>query len=111
VNVGQLNSSVAQGVQQANSYTNQQIAGVQNQINDVAKAAYSGVAAATALTMIPDVDQGKTLSFGIGSANYKGYQAVALGGTARVTENIKVKFGAGVSASGTTVGVGASYQW
>ncbi|MGF6605083.1 autotransporter adhesin, partial [Paraburkholderia sp. GAS448] len=89
----------------------QRIAGVQNQINDVAKGAYSGVAAATALTMIPDADVGKRLSFGIGTATYKGYKAVAFGGTARITENIKVKAGAGVSSDGSPVGAGASYQW
>ncbi|MGF6605093.1 autotransporter adhesin, partial [Paraburkholderia sp. GAS448] len=59
VNVGQLNDSIAAAVgplpagTTAKDYTDQRIAGVQNQINDVAKGAYSGVAAATALTMIP----------------------------------------------------------
>ncbi|WP_429570941.1 YadA-like family protein [Paraburkholderia sp. JPY419] len=80
-------------------------------INDVARGAYSGIAAATALTMIPDVDKDKTLSIGIGGGTYKGYQAVAIGGTARITQNIKMKAGVGLSSGGTTVGVGASYQW
>jgi len=117
VNVGQLNDSIAAAVgplpagTTAKDYTDQRIAGVQSQINDVAKGAYSGVAAATALTMIPDVDKGKTLSFGVGASTYKGYKAVALGGTARITENIKVKAGAGMGSSGTTVGIGAAYQW
>jgi autotransporter adhesin len=83
----------------------------QDGIASVARAAYSGVAAATALTMIPDVDPGKTLAIGIGTANYKGYQAGAIGASARVTPNLKLKVGAGMSAAGTTVGGGASYQW
>jgi autotransporter adhesin len=66
---------------------------------------------ATALTMIPDVDQGKTIAVGIGGASYKGYAASALGISARITQNIKVKAGAGISAQGTTFGVGGSYQW
>ena len=37
-----------------------------------AKSAYAGIAAATALTMIPDVDQGKTIAVGIGGGSYKG---------------------------------------
>jgi S-ribosylhomocysteine lyase LuxS involved in autoinducer biosynthesis len=111
VNLSQMNSSVAQGVQQANNYTDQRINDTNNAINGVARGAYSGIAAATALTMIPEVDQGKTLSFGIGAGTYKGYQAVALGGTARITDNIKVKAGVGLSAGGTTAGVGASMQW
>lgn len=74
--------------------------------------AYGGIAAATALTMIPDVDQGKTIAVGIGTANYKGYQATALGVSARITQNVKVKMGAGYSAGGdTTWGGGMSYQW
>jgi autotransporter adhesin len=73
--------------------------------------AYSGIAAATALTMIPDVDANKTLSIGIGGGTFQGYAATAIGGTARITQNIKVRVGAGWSAAGTTVGAGASYQW
>ncbi|MDR5879093.1 YadA-like family protein, partial [Caballeronia sp. LZ032] len=111
VNLNQLNQSVAQGVNQANAYTNQQFNVLGDQISSVARSAYSGVAAATALTMIPDVDQGKTIAVGVGTANYKGYQAAALGASARITQNIKVKIGAGVSSAGTAVGGGASYQW
>ncbi|WP_245254082.1 YadA family autotransporter adhesin, partial [Paraburkholderia sp. LEh10] len=117
VNVGQLNQAVANAVGDlptgttAKQYTDQRINLVQQSVNSVARNAYSGVAAATALTMIPDVDQGKTIAVGIGAGTYQGYQAAALGASARITQNIKVKLGAGVSAQGTTVGVGASYQW
>ena len=37
--------------------------------------------------------------------------AAALGGEARVSDNWKVRAGVGLSASGNTVGVGASFQW
>ncbi|WP_413169627.1 YadA-like family protein [Burkholderia latens] len=85
--------------------------GMQGQIDGMARNAYSGVAAATALTMIPGVDPGKNLSFGIGAASYKGYQAVAMGGEARITENLKMKAGVSLSSGGNAVGAGASYQW
>jgi autotransporter adhesin len=117
VNVGQLNDSIGAAVgnlpagMTAKNYTDQQINSVQNSVNQVAKSAYAGIAAATALTMIPDVDQGKTIAVGIGGGTYKGSQAVALGVSARITENLKMKAGAGTSSSGATVGVGASYQW
>lgn len=107
VNVNQLNLQGAQSRQ----YTDQQIGGVRSAINDVGRNAYSGVAAATALSMIPDVDLGRTIAVGIGTANYRGYQATALGATARVTQNVKVRVGAGLSSGGSTVGIGASYQW
>ncbi|CAD6530719.1 YadA-like family protein [Paraburkholderia metrosideri] len=111
VNLSQMNNSLSQGVQQANSYTDQRVNATNQAVNDLAKNAYSGIAAATALTMIPEVDVGKKISFGIGASTYHGYQAVALGGTARITENIKVKAGVGMSSGGTTAGIGASYQW
>ncbi|RKE34322.1 trimeric autotransporter adhesin [Paraburkholderia sp. BL23I1N1] len=84
---------------------------MQSAVGETARAAYSGVAAATALTMIPQVDPGKTLAIGVAGATYKGYQAAAVGASARITANVKVKVGAGISGSETTVGAGASYQW
>ncbi|HKT99717.1 MAG TPA: YadA-like family protein [Paraburkholderia sp.] len=120
VSVGSANqtrrmTNVADGVNASDAATKGQLdramGGMQGQINDVARRAYSGIAAATALTMIPSVDQGKTISVGIGAATYKGYQAVAIGGEARVTENLKVKAGVGLSSDGNTVGMGAAYQW
>jgi len=86
-----------------------------NQLNsaasDVSRKAYSGVAAATALSMIPDVDANKTLSLGIGGGTYQGYAATSIGGTARITQNIKVRAGAAWTAAGTAAGAGAAYQW
>ncbi|PCE25314.1 hypothetical protein BWP39_12370 [Paraburkholderia acidicola] len=107
VNVNQLNSALSQ----ANGYTDQRFGQLQQSVNETARNAYSGVAAATALTMIPDVDKGKTLSLGVGVGSYRGYQATAIGGTARITENIKVRAGASLSAGGTAFGIGGSMQW
>ncbi|MEK7491315.1 MAG: YadA-like family protein, partial [Pseudomonadota bacterium] len=107
VNVNQLNT----GVSQANQYTDMRINNVENSMNVVSRKAYAGVAAATALTMIPDVDKDKTLALGVGGGSYQGQHAVAIGATARVTENVKVRAGVGMSAGGTTVGVGGSMQW
>ncbi|WP_262421645.1 YadA family autotransporter adhesin [Paraburkholderia sp. UCT31] len=93
-------SNVAPGVSPTDAVNMQQLDSVQQGVNAVARQAYSGIAGATALTMIPDVDPGKTLSVGIGSGNYKGYTAVAIGFSARVTANLKVKGGVGTSATG-----------
>lgn len=95
VNVGQLKGAFG---------------GIQNQINEVARNAYSGVAAATALAMIPEVDLDRNFSFGIGGGSYAGYQAVAFGTTVRVTQNVKVKAGVSVGAGKTAFGAGAAYQ-
>jgi autotransporter adhesin len=83
----------------------------QSGMTDLARNAYSGTASAIALTMIPEVDANKNLAIGVGTAGYKGYQATAVGLSARVTQNLKVKIGAGISSATTTVGAGAAYQW
>lgn len=88
-----------------------QVDGLQGQISNTARAAYSGIAGVTALTMIPGVDVGKTFSVGAGVGSYKGYTSAALGGEARINDNWKVRAGVGLSNDGNTVGVGASFQW
>lgn len=83
----------------------------QGGLSSVARAAYTGTASAIAMTMIPEVDANKNLAIGVGTSGYKGYQAVAVGVSARVTQSLKVKLGAGISSATTTVGAGAAYQW
>lgn len=83
----------------------------QGGISEIARNAYSGTASAIALTMVPEVDATKNLALGVATAGYKGYQAVAVALSARVTQNLKVKVGAGISSATTTVGAGAAYQW
>jgi autotransporter adhesin len=83
----------------------------QGGINEIARNAYSGTASAIALTMVPEVDATKNLALGVATAGYKGYQAMAVALSARVTPNLKVKVGAGISSATTTVGAGAAYQW
>ncbi|MBI0359295.1 YadA family autotransporter adhesin [Burkholderia oklahomensis] len=106
VNVNQLNSALTTiGLR-----SDRRFGDLQRQIDATARSAYSGVAAVTALTMIPDVDRNKTLSIGIGVGSYKGCHAIALGGTAWLAANLKIRTGIGLSSEGKTVGVGASWQ-
>ncbi|OAJ53278.1 hemagglutinin [Paraburkholderia ginsengiterrae] len=83
----------------------------QGGMSDLARNAYSGTASALALSAIPEVDANKNLAIGVGTAGYKGYQAVAVGLSARVTQSLKVKLGAGISSAATAVTAGAAYQW
>ncbi|SCK39947.1 Head domain of trimeric autotransporter adhesin [Variovorax sp. HW608] len=107
----QLSDGTYSNVGDALSSLDNRVNAANQAIGDLSRNAYSGIAAATALTMIPDVDKDKKLSLGIGAGSYKGYHAFAIGGTARITQNIKMRAGLGRSGSGTTAGVGASYQW
>ena len=105
-------TNVAPGMNPTDAVNMSQLGAVQSNMNQVARMAYSGIAGAAALTMIPEVDPGKTLSVGIGTAGYQGYQAMAVGFSARITNNLKVKGGVAINgAGGSTYGAGASYQW
>uniref|UniRef100_UPI0035B55375 YadA family autotransporter adhesin n=1 Tax=Paraburkholderia graminis TaxID=60548 RepID=UPI0035B55375 len=83
----------------------------QGGMGDLARRAYAGTASAMAMTMVPEVDATKNLAIGVGTAGYMGYQAVAVGLSARVAQNFKVKLSAGISSVTTAVGAGAAYQW
>ncbi|KVM71164.1 hypothetical protein WJ60_09125 [Burkholderia ubonensis] len=104
-------TNVAAGVNPTDAVNVSQLGAVQSSVNNVARTAYAGIAAATALTMIPEVDAGKTIAVGIGSSTYQGYSAVAIGFTARLTDNLKLKGGVSGGSAGHTYGIGASYQW
>ncbi|MGF6304594.1 YadA-like family protein [Paraburkholderia sp. WC7.3d] len=99
VNVGQMNSSVAQGVQQANNYTDQRINATNQAINDVAKNAYAGIAAAMAMPNMTPSGPGKTI-VAAGGATYKGGSAAAVGATYR-SRNNKWLVNAAVSVTST----------
>ncbi|MGU3626877.1 YadA family autotransporter adhesin [Comamonas sp. C24C] len=81
------------------------------QLDQVGRNASRGIAAATALSMVPDVDIGKKGMVGVGVANFGGQTALALGAKARITESVKASIGVGVAGSKVTVGVGAGFQW
>ncbi|WP_322013510.1 ESPR-type extended signal peptide-containing protein [Paraburkholderia sp. J12] len=82
VNVGQMNSSVAQGVSDAKSYSDQLFNQTNQAINDVARNAYAGIAAAMAMPNMTPSGPGRTI-VAAGGATYKGGSAAAVGATYR----------------------------
>ena len=98
VNVSQLNSS--------QSYMQNQMNGVQNQVNNN-KAGIAGVIAATNL---PGLNQGQNFNFGIAFGSYDSYTGVAIGGNVRVAQNVAVKASlsstAGISSGGVGLAIG-----
>lgn len=82
-----------------------------NQLNDVENDMSKGVAAATALANIPQVDQGKTYSLGIGYGHYNGENALAVGGSWRYNTDGIVKASLGTGGSGAVVGIGTAMSW
>ncbi|MFX1739975.1 YadA family autotransporter adhesin [Paraburkholderia kururiensis] len=104
-------TNVAPGINPTDAVNMSQLQAVQGSVTSVARKAFAGVAGATALAMIPDVDAGKVLAVGVGAASYQGYGAVALGFTARLTNNVKLRGGVSSSSAGYSFGGGVSYQW
>ena len=104
-------TNVAPGINPTDAVNFAQLAGVQQNVANVARLAYSGIAGATALSMIPQVDATKPFAIGMGVADYKGYNSVAFGASARISQNIQVKVGASFTDSNQSVGAGISYSW
>jgi autotransporter adhesin len=99
VNVSQLNT----GLQQANQYASGLAMQLQNNINDVAKKAYAGVAAAMSMESAPYVAGKITYSAGYGY--YQNQNAIGVS-LRRTADNGRWSLSGGVSGT-TTGGVAA----
>jgi hypothetical protein len=74
----------------------------------------AGVASTSAMANIPQVDQNKTFSVGVGLGNFQGQTAVALGASYRAAPNTvyKASISTTSGSSRTTVfGTGAAFSW
>jgi hypothetical protein len=71
-----------------------------------------GVAMASALAGIPQVDPGKRFNLGLGVGNFMSENAMAIGGSIRFNENIVVKAGGSFASGGSNTangGIGISF--
>ena len=75
------------------------------------KDAYSGIASVAAMANIPAPAPGKSYSLGLGFGNFEGENAFALGGAARLTENVSIQASVGHSDDNNTVGAGVGFSW
>ncbi|WP_294332008.1 YadA-like family protein [uncultured Sphingomonas sp.] len=98
-------------LERSNAALGNQIAGVQNQVYDLARSTSFGIAGATAIAMIPDIDPDQRVSIGMSVAGIDGYQAVGLGITGRIGDNVKVKAGASISGGKSVYGAGIAFGW
>lgn len=72
------------------------------------------ISAAAAAANIPNIEPGKSASFGIGMGHFMGSSALAIGGHLRVAPNalIKASISSGLgSGRKTIVGMGAGWSW
>ncbi|MGF6959044.1 YadA-like family protein [Paraburkholderia youngii] len=111
VNVGQMNSSVAQGVQQANNYTDMRFNGLNSTIDSIAKKSYSGSAAAIATANLPQAPAAGKSIVAVAGGTYAGQSAVAVG-LSTFTRNGKwiIKASGSTTTAGSfAVGAGAGF--
>jgi len=89
-----------------------QLNGFQSQMNQIGNASYSGIAMAGALAGLPQVDVSKKYQFSAGVSSYDGYSALAIGASARITQNTIIKLGvSGSNASHLLINAGMGYSW
>lgn len=71
----------------------------------------SGVASASALAGLPALDTNKDFSLAIAGANYQGYQAAAVGLSARINKQLVVRAATSTSYNGGATNIGVGYSW
>jgi YadA-like membrane anchor domain len=82
------------------------------QLKDVEKQMSRGIAMASALSGIPQVESGKTFSLGAGTGVYNGQTAISVGGSYRFSPNAIVKVGIGLANGEQPAGnAGIAYSW
>lgn len=105
-------TNVAPGVSPTDAVNVAQLQGVELSVASVARIAYSGIAMVGALAGLPQVPSDKGVQLGAGISNYAGYVALAIGGSARVTENSILKFGASTSGGSRVMfNAAMGYSW
>lgn len=75
------------------------------------KDAYGGIASVAAMANIPAPAPGKAYAIGIGFGNFEDENAFALGGAARLSENVSFQASVGHSDGNNTVGAGLGFSW
>lgn len=101
-----------QRIQSLEGQTNSKFADLNKQIDDNRKRASAGIAGVAAMANIPQVLEHQTFAIGAGAGNTDGESALAVGFSARASQNTVVK----ASVSNDTqhnfvVGAGVSYGW
>jgi autotransporter adhesin len=88
-----------------------QLNSVQQNVNNVARTAYAGVAMSMAMagTYMPTLNPGE-MELGAGVGGFQGYGAVAINIKA-LSDSGRWSWGAGVSTTGSQVGVNAGVGW
>ena len=92
--------------------TNKRFSQMDKRIGDNRKLASAGIAGAGAMANIPQVSQGSTFSVGAGVGGYDSEQAVAVGFSARVNNNVVTKMSVSTNTQSEILwGAGVGVEW
>ncbi|AFC21877.1 adhesin [Cronobacter phage vB_CsaM_GAP32] len=92
--------------------TNKRFSDMDKRIGDNRKVASAGIAGAGAMANIPQVSQGSTFSVGAGVGGYDSEQAVAVGFSARVNNNVVTKMSVSTNTQSEVLwGAGVGVEW
>jgi len=81
-------------------------------IEHVDQMAGRGIAIATSLASIPDLEPGKTAGLGVGVGSYDGRNAVSAAFVVRANENLKLRVNGGTAGDGKfAFGAGGMLSW
>ncbi|WP_162818027.1 YadA family autotransporter adhesin [Aquirhabdus parva] len=108
-------TNVAPGTRGTDAVNLNQLNSVQNSLNnridDLNNVASRGIASATALTQIPEMNEHQRMNVGLGVGHFNGVDAVAVGAKFKVGDNARVNIGAGISGGVATYGAGVGFGW
>jgi hypothetical protein len=81
------------------------------QLDEVAERAYQGIAAVAAMSAIPQPLSGHRFAIGIGGGTYKEEGAFAIGGSANLTNNLRLTGSVGITSDSAVGAAGIGFSW
>lgn len=104
--------AVENRVQNLEQSTNKRFSDMDKRVGENRKVASAGIAGAGAMANIPQVSQGSTFSVGAGAGGYDSEQAVAVGFSARINNNVVTKMSVSTNTQSEVLwGAGVGVEW
>lgn len=90
---------------------NKNFSDLKNTVDANRKRAAAGIAGVAAMANIPEVNSHQTFSLGVGVGGFDGQQAVAVGASARINNNVTVKASIAANNEEVVWGAGTTIGW
>nr|DAH54540.1 MAG TPA: YadA-like membrane anchor domain protein [Caudoviricetes sp.] len=90
---------------------NKNFSDLKNKVDANRKRAAAGIAGVAAMANIPEVNSHQTFSVGAGVGGFDGQQAIAVGASARINDNVTVKASVAANNEEVVWGAGTAIGW